>query len=77
MSDEGLLVTEWTDDAGETYSEHSHPGREVRVVLRGSMTIVVEGLEIELGSGDRIDLEPGERHSARVGPNGVSYLAGR
>ena len=73
---EGLDVTEWFDDPHASYPEHSHAGREVRVVLEGAMTILVAGTSHELGPGDRLDLEPGRAHSAVVGPEGCTYLAG-
>jgi quercetin dioxygenase-like cupin family protein len=74
---EGLDVTEWTDDPGATYPEHSHEHREVRVVLTGAMTISAGGRSFVLGPGDRIDLDAHEAHVAAVGPAGVAYLAGR
>lgn len=76
LRDEGLFVVEWTDAPGVEYPEHAHAGREVRVVLEGSMTIGTPSGERELGPGDRLDLEPGQRHWARVGDAGVRYLAG-
>jgi quercetin dioxygenase-like cupin family protein len=76
LAAEGLLVTEWTDAPGVVYPEHVHPDREVRVVLEGSMIVGVDEASHELGPGDRIELEPGVSHWARVGPDGVTYLAG-
>lgn len=73
---EGLDVTEWTDEPGARYPAHAHPQREVRVVLRGTMTITTPDGTRELGPGDRIDLAPHEEHSAVVGPDGCAYLAG-
>ncbi len=73
---EGLDVTEWFDDPHATYPEHTHPGREVRVVLEGTMTILVDGTRHELGPGERLDLRPRRVHSAVVGPSGCRYLAG-
>lgn len=73
---EGLYVLEWTDTAGVTYPEHAHDDREVRIVLRGSMTVGSAARTVRLRAGDRLDLEPGEPHWARVGPDGVTYLAG-
>lgn len=75
LEGEGLYVFEWTDSPGVHYPEHEHAGREVRLVLEGTMTLGTPSGEHELGAGDRIDLEPGERHWARVGPDGVRYLA--
>lgn len=73
---EGLVVTEWSDDAKTYYAEHAHPEREVRIVLDGSMTVSTQGREHLLGPGDRIDLAPEQPHEAEVGPDGVRYLAG-
>lgn len=73
---EGLTVVEWTDPPDADYADHAHTGREVRVVLEGSMRMTAGGRAYELGRGDRIDLEPGEMHAMRVGENGVRYLAG-
>jgi quercetin dioxygenase-like cupin family protein len=73
---EALLVTEWTDDAGVSYEPHAHEHGEVRVVLEGSMTVVADGRAHHLAAGGRIDLAPGQLHSACVGDRGVRYLAG-
>ncbi len=73
---EDLLVTEWTDDAGASYAPHTHAHAEVRVVVEGSITIVAGGREHLLRAGDRIDLAPGQVHSATIGDAGVRYLAG-
>jgi len=74
---EGLDVLEWTDEPGATYEEHTHPYREVRLVLDGSMTIICHGGEYALRPADRFEIQPGEPHRASVGPDGVHYLAGR
>jgi mannose-6-phosphate isomerase-like protein (cupin superfamily) len=73
---EGLCVTEWRDDPNTSYLAHSHPYREVRVVLEGSMTIAVAERAVDLRPGDRMDLDPGQEHSAVVGAAGVRYIAG-
>jgi quercetin dioxygenase-like cupin family protein len=73
---DGFDVTEWTDDAGATYDEHTHEHGEVRIVLAGAMTIIAGGVEHHLGPHDRIDLAPREPHAAQVHDDGVRYLAG-
>jgi hypothetical protein len=40
------------------------------------MSITVDGREHVLHSGDRVDIGPGQLHAARVGPDGVHYIAG-
>lgn len=76
LRSEGLDVTEWRDEPGTRYDEHAHPHREVRVVLEGTITFVVDGEGRTLHAGDRIDLSPMQPHAAVVGPGGVHYLAG-
>jgi quercetin dioxygenase-like cupin family protein len=73
---DGFLVTEWSDAADSSYEPHVHGRREVRVVLAGELTIVAGSNTFVLRPGNRLDLAPGEVHSARVGPAGVTYLAG-
>ena len=72
----GLVATEWHDEANVTYAPHTHARHEVRIVLGGSMTIVVDGIANELRPGDRIDIPANTVHSATIGPSGVHYLAG-
>jgi quercetin dioxygenase-like cupin family protein len=76
LRDEGLDVTEWRDEPGATYEPHAHRHREVRIVLEGSITFDVDGSQIALGPGDRLDLAPMQTHGATVGPEGVHFLAG-
>ena len=73
---DGLHVTEWTDAPGTVYEAHAHRFREVRVVLAGEITFVTGSAEVVVGPGERIDFEPGQRHAARVGALGATYLAG-
>lgn len=73
---QGLDVTEWHDAPGTDYAEHAHPSREVRVILAGSITFVIDGMTRELRTGDRIELLPMQSHSAHVGRDGVHYIAG-
>ena len=77
LINEGFDVIEWTDEPNTTYAAHEHPDAEVRVVLAGTMTVTI-GAEVQtLRAGDRLDIEPGQVHSATIGPDGARYLAGR
>jgi quercetin dioxygenase-like cupin family protein len=42
--------------------------------LAGSIVFHTEDGDIELTAGDRLDLEPGTRHSATVGPDGCECV---
>ncbi len=76
LESDGFCVTEWHDEPNVTYAAHVHARAEVRIVVEGTMSIIVAGDERRLGPGDRIDLAADVPHSARVGPNGVHYIAG-
>ena len=73
---EGWFVTQWRDEPNTRYEEHAHREPEVRVVLTGSMTIVIGDEAHELREGDRFDVEANLTHRALVGPEGCTYLAG-
>jgi quercetin dioxygenase-like cupin family protein len=42
--------------------------------LDGSITFHMREGDVELGTGDRLDLEPGTEHAATVGPRGCSCV---
>ncbi|WP_457597513.1 cupin domain-containing protein [Hydrogenimonas sp.] len=65
----------WRDSAGTRYGIHTHPHHEVRWVLSGRLVIVEEGVELELGPGDRMESEANTPHSAYV-PEEVVYVCG-
>ncbi|WP_456430977.1 cupin domain-containing protein [Nitratifractor sp.] len=56
----------WRDADGSRYGVHTHPYREVRWVLEGTLVIVTEEGEFRLGPGDRLDASPLTPHSAYV-----------
>ena len=64
-------VSTWANAPGDLYAPHSHPYRKVLCCLEGSIVFHVPTGDVRLGPGDRIEIEPGSRHSASVGPDGV------
>lgn len=77
LADEGFDAFSWTDPPGADYAPHDHPHDESLWVVRGSITFGAEGAEFALGPGDRLMLPAGTVHTARVGPQGATYLIGR
>ena len=68
----------WANDPGDTYAEHEHAYRKVLVCVSGSIEFRLSGSRtIRLASGDRLELEPGTRHSAVVGPEGCACVEGK
>ena len=71
---EGLEPYSWSNVAGYRYDWHDHPDHKVLYCLEGSITFHTGEGDTDLSSGDRLDLPPGTRHAATVGPSGVTCL---
>jgi mannose-6-phosphate isomerase-like protein (cupin superfamily) len=71
---EGLEPHAWSNGAGYRYDWHDHPHHKVLFCLEGSITFHTDQGDAELTAGDRLDLPPGRRHAATVGPAGVTCL---
>jgi mannose-6-phosphate isomerase-like protein (cupin superfamily) len=68
----------WSNAPGDTYGWHQHGFHKVLFCLAGSIVFHVRdgGVEtdVELGAGDRLDLEPGTPHAAAVGRTGCRCI---
>ena len=64
----------WSNGPGDAYGWHAHDYHKVLFCLRGSIVFHTREGDIELGAGDRLDLEPGTEHAATVGPSGVECV---
>jgi hypothetical protein len=64
----------WSNGPGDRYGAHDHPYHKVLFCLAGSIAFHVGDHDVELRSGDRLDLEPGTTHSATVGPEGCTCI---
>jgi quercetin dioxygenase-like cupin family protein len=72
---EGLTPHRWSNAPGDLYAPHAHEHHKVLYCLRGSVVFrLADGTEFALTPGDRLDVEPGMRHSAVVGPDGVDCI---
>jgi mannose-6-phosphate isomerase-like protein (cupin superfamily) len=60
----------WSNGPGDTYGWHEHGFHKVLFCLEGSIVFHTEEGDVGLESGDRLDLDPGTRHAATVGPEG-------
>jgi quercetin dioxygenase-like cupin family protein len=76
LREEGLAPSRWSNTAGYHYAPHDHDYDSVIVCTAGSITFHVEGHDMELRPGDRVDLPAGVEHAATVGPDGVECLEG-
>ncbi|HET7488391.1 MAG TPA: cupin domain-containing protein [Acidimicrobiales bacterium] len=79
LRDEGLAPHGWSNGPGETYGWHAHGYHKVLYCVSGGITFHLRDQDdVELGPGDRLEVEPGTDHAATVGPHGVRCVeAGR
>lgn len=79
LAQQGFQVSEWTDKPGTVYPVHQHATLQVRWIVRGKLRVGLpeQDLEITLGAGDRMELEPNELYWADVEDGEpVIYLVG-
>jgi len=82
MQREGLTPYTWSNGPGDSYAVHSHTYEKVLYCVRGSIRFVLPDHADTIGNMSAIDLAPGDsfilpagvRHSALVGPQGVTCL---
>jgi mannose-6-phosphate isomerase-like protein (cupin superfamily) len=80
MQQEGLSPYAWSNGPGDTYAVHSHTYEKVLYCVRGSIRFVLHDQApgktevIDLAPGDCMILPAGTRHSAQVGPQGVTCI---
>jgi hypothetical protein len=60
----------WSNGPGDRYGPHEHGYHKVLFCLSGSIVFRTDDGDVELHTGDRLDLEPGTTHAAIVGPQG-------
>ena len=66
LKKEGLASYLYQDGIGAYYPTHTHPYDEIRWVVSGSVTFGVEGEEVTLYPGDRLDIPANTPHYARM-----------
>ncbi|MGH9280917.1 MAG: cupin domain-containing protein [Acidimicrobiales bacterium] len=75
MRADGLDPRRWGNAPGDRYGWHEHGYHKVLFCLSGSIVFHTRSDgDIELGPGDRLDVEPGTEHAATVGATGVECV---
>ncbi len=67
-----LSATRWSNAPHVVYAEHTHDRDKLLFCIEGSIVFDTPDGEISMTPGDRLDLPGGTRHSAVVGPDGVT-----
>ena len=70
------LIYVWEDGPATHYPEHTHRTETAHVILRGEMTLTMDGTSKTYLAGDRCDVPSGAVHSALMGPQGCRYVIG-
>ena len=73
---EGLEPRAWGNGPGDRYGGHAHSYHKVLYCTAGSITFHTDDGDFPLTAGDRLDVEPGTRHAATVGPDGCECVEG-
>lgn len=82
MQREGLSPYAWSNGPHDYYAPHAHSYEKVLYCVRGSIRFIIHQSLVESEAEDYLDLNPGDcmilpagaRHSAQVGPDGVTCL---
>ena len=76
MRAEGLRPYMWINGANHRYAVRTHGYHKVLYVIEGALNITLpdSNQQIDLRSGDRIDIPPGVRHGTLIGKNGVKCV---
>jgi quercetin dioxygenase-like cupin family protein len=76
LASEGLSAAPWSNGPGDRYDAHSHTYDKVLVATAGTITFHLGdgGGDVELQTGDRLELPAGTTHAAAVGTRGVTCL---
>lgn len=64
----------WGNGPGDRYGRHDHAYHKVLFCLSGSIVFHLDESDVELSTGDRLDLPPGTAHAATVGPAGCECI---
>jgi quercetin dioxygenase-like cupin family protein len=70
-----VLEREWAPNTA--LDEHTHPFAAKALVVQGELWLTVHGETQHLVPGELFELEHGEPHAERYGPQGATYWVAR
>ena len=69
-------VYDWYDEPGTEYPAHSHKGQVMIYIVQGSVEFEFAEGKVPLYVGACFDVPVGMEHTAKVGPEGCTFVAG-
>lgn len=77
LREEGFAdVYTWTDAPNAYYDEHTHESLSAHIIIEGQMELKMDGKTHVCGPGDRVDVPAKTVHTAKMGPEGCTYVVG-
>jgi len=70
------IINMYNDPPNEMFPDHTHPGDQLLVVIKGSIAITMNNKTSVLNPGDEMFFPAKVIHNAKVGPEGCLYLDG-
>jgi quercetin dioxygenase-like cupin family protein len=77
LAAEGYAAVDRTMDPSMVVPDHTHDFDAKLLITSGEISVTVAGKTQTCGPGDQFELAKGTVHSEVVGPDGVSFIAGR
>jgi quercetin dioxygenase-like cupin family protein len=71
---EGAMLNVIEFEPGAVVPAHSHPHEQLGICLRGTQTLIVDGVEHPVGPMQAYVLPGGVEHAARSGPEGATVI---
>lgn len=69
-------IYEWSDVPHYEYPLHKHETDTTLIVLKGDITVTIEGKTKKYSAGETVVVPAHKMHYAKVGSKGASYLVG-
>ena len=69
-------IYEWKDKPNNEYLPHQHKGKVSFYITEGFIGVNLNGKEMTIKSGERLDVPPATIHSVKVGPEGCTFVVG-
>lgn len=69
-------IFDWRDAPRTIYPEHAHRDKVAFYIVKGSINMNINGEPCTFKVGDYCDMQPGVKHSAKVGDEGCTFVVG-